>query len=174
MVFGFPWHPVSPYTHGIGASRNLFAPDCTGNGMFQGPAYPPHAPESVRHATVLQREWCIACHELPLPCHGNGTPCRPLNPRNLLQPFEHVGLVGKRCALVSGGTEGAKSVSHWPPDMRNSLILKGIHFHTSHNAYNAKLANGNPTNPIGIKIEGAGEGRKGAGSCPQIVQSGTG
>lgn len=57
----------SPYTHGIGASRNLFAPDCTGIGMFQGPAYLPHAPESVRHATVLQREWCIACPELPLP-----------------------------------------------------------------------------------------------------------
>lgn len=35
--------------------------------MFQGPAYPPHAPESVRHATVLQREWYTTCHELPLP-----------------------------------------------------------------------------------------------------------
>lgn len=110
----------------------------------------------------------------PCPCHGNGTLCNPLNPRNLLQPFEHVGLVGKWCALVSGGTEGAKSVSHWHPDMRNSLILLAIRFHTSHNIYNAKSANGNPTNPIEIEIEGAGEGRKGAGSCPQIVQSGTG
>lgn len=67
VVLGISWHPVSPYTHGIGALRNLFAPDCTGIGMFQGPAYHPHAPESVRHATVLQREWCIACPELPLP-----------------------------------------------------------------------------------------------------------
>lgn len=56
-----------PYTHGIGASRNLFAPDCTGIGMFQGPAYLLHVAESVRHAIVLQREWCIACPELPPP-----------------------------------------------------------------------------------------------------------
>lgn len=67
VVFGFPWHPVSPYTHGIGASRNLFAPDCTGIGMFQGPAYLLHVAESVRHATVLQREWYVTCHELPSP-----------------------------------------------------------------------------------------------------------
>ena len=97
-------------------SRNLFAPDCTGIGMFQGPASPPHAPESVRHATVLQREWCIAVRNClrtcPCPCHGNGTPCNPLNPRNLLQPFEHVGLVGKRCAMETEESVGAKSVSH--------------------------------------------------------------
>lgn len=67
VVLGISWHPVSPYTHGIGAITEPFAPDCTGIGMFQGPASPPHAPESVRHATVLQREWCIACHVLPLP-----------------------------------------------------------------------------------------------------------
>ena len=67
VVLGISWHPVSPYTHGIGASRNLFAPDCTGNGISRGPASPPHAPESVRHATVLQREWYIARHVLPLP-----------------------------------------------------------------------------------------------------------
>lgn len=36
-----------PYTHGIGASRNLFAPDCTGISMFQGLAYLPHVAESV-------------------------------------------------------------------------------------------------------------------------------
>lgn len=68
----------------------------------------------------------------------------------------------------------AKSVSHWHPDMRNSLMLKGIRFHTSHNTYNAKSGFGFPTSPIGIEIEGAGEGRKGAGSCPQIVQPRTG
>lgn len=60
----------------------------------------------------------------------------------------------------------AKSVSHWHPDMRNSLMLKGIRFHTSHNTYNAKSGFSFPTIPIGIEIEGAGEGRKGAGSCP--------
>lgn len=63
-----------------------FAPDCTGNGISRGPASPPHAPESVRHATVLQREWCIAVRNClrtcPCPCHGNGTACNPLNPRN--------------------------------------------------------------------------------------------
>lgn len=32
-------------------------------------------------------------------------------------------------------------------------MLKGIRFHTSHNTYNAKSANGNPTNPIGIEFE---------------------
>lgn len=105
-----------PYAHGIGASRNLFAPDCTGIGMFQGPASSPHAPESVRHATVLQREWYTTVRNClrtcPCPCHGNGTPCNPLNPRNLLQPFEHVGLVGKRCAMETEESEGAKSVSH--------------------------------------------------------------
>lgn len=36
-----------PYAHGIGASRNLFAPDCTGISMFQGLAYLPHVAESV-------------------------------------------------------------------------------------------------------------------------------
>lgn len=112
VVLGISWHPVSPYAHGIGASRNLFAPDCTGIGMFQGPASPPHAPESVRHATVLQREWCIAVRNCPCPCHGNGAACNPLNPRNQLQPFEHVGLVGKRCAMETEESEGAKSVSH--------------------------------------------------------------
>lgn len=71
-------------------------------------------------------------------------------------------------------SEGAIPVSHWHPDMRNSLILLAIRFHTSHNTYNAKSANGNPTIPIVIEIEGAGEGRKGAGSCPQIVQLWTG
>lgn len=76
---------------------------------------------------------------------------------------------------------GAKSVSHWHHVLHNSLMLKGICFHTSHNTYNAKSRSGFPTIPIGIEIEGAGEGRKGAGegrkgagSCPQIVQSGTG
>lgn len=67
VVLGISWHPVSPYTHGIGAITEPFAPDCTGIGMFQGPAYLPHAPESVRHATVLQREWYVTCPELPLP-----------------------------------------------------------------------------------------------------------
>ena len=66
----------------------------------------------------------------------------------------------------------AKSVSHWHPDMRNSLMLKGIRFHTSHNTYNAKSRSGFPTNPIGIEIEGAGEGRKGAGSCPKLSSLG--
>ncbi len=68
----------------------------------------------------------------------------------------------------------AKSVSHWHPDMRNSLMLKGIRFHTSHNTYNAKSGFGFPTIPIGIAIDEVGEGRKGAGSCPQIVQLRTG
>ena len=68
----------------------------------------------------------------------------------------------------------AKSVSHWHPDMRNSLMLKGIRFHTSHNTYNAKSRFGFPTIPIGNEIEGAGEGRKGAGSCPQLVPLRTG
>lgn len=116
VVLGISWHPVSPYTHGIGASRNLFAPDCTGIGMFQGPAYLLHVAESVRHATVLQREWYTTVRNClrtcPCPCHGNGTPCNPLNPRNLLQPFEHVGLVGKRCALVSMESVGAIPVSY--------------------------------------------------------------
>lgn len=39
--------PNFPYTRGIGASRNLFAPDCTGISMFQRPAYLPHVAESV-------------------------------------------------------------------------------------------------------------------------------
>ena len=64
--------PFCPYAHGIG--------------MFQGPASPPHAPESVRHATVLQREWYTTVRNCrrtcPCPCHGNGTACNPLNPRN--------------------------------------------------------------------------------------------
>lgn len=47
VVLGISWHPISPYTHGIGVSRNLFAPDCTGIGMFQGLAYPSHVAESV-------------------------------------------------------------------------------------------------------------------------------
>lgn len=69
----------SPYTHGIGASRNLFAPVLHRNRYVSGPAYLPHAPESVRHATVLQREWCIACPELPPPLHGIGTACGTLD-----------------------------------------------------------------------------------------------
>lgn len=93
-----------------------FAPVLHRNRYVSGPAYLPHAPESVRHATVLQREWCIAVRNClrtcPCPCHGNGTLCNPLNPRNLLQPFEHVGLVGKRCAMETEESEGAKSVSH--------------------------------------------------------------
>lgn len=178
MVLGISWHPISPYAHGIGALRNLFAPDCTGISMFQRPAYPPHVAESVRHATVLQREWYTTVRNClrtcPCPCHGNGTPCNPLNPRNLLQPSDDKELVGKRCAMETEESEGAKSVSHWPPVLHNSLMLKRIRFHTSHNTYNAKSGFGFPTIPIGNEIEGAGEGRKGAGSCPQIVQSGTG
>lgn len=100
------------------------------------------------------------------PCHVNGTPCNPLNPRNLLQPFEHVGLVGKRCALVYMGTEGAIPVSHWHPDMRNSLILLAIRFHTSHNTYNAKSRFGFPTIPIGIEFEAVEHGRKGCEVLP--------
>lgn len=68
-----------PYTHGIGASRNLFAPVLHRNRYVSGPAYLPHAPESVRHATVLQREWCIAYPELPPPLHGIGTACGTLD-----------------------------------------------------------------------------------------------
>lgn len=67
---------------------------------------------------------------------------------------------------------GAKSVSHWHHVLHNSLMLKGICFHTSHNTYNAKSRSGFPTNPIGIEIEGAGEGRKGAGSCPKLSSLG--
>ena len=62
----------SPYTHGIGASRNLFAPVLHRNRYVSGPAYLPHAPESVRHATVLQREWytTVPC---PAPAPVTGT-----------------------------------------------------------------------------------------------------
>ena len=56
--------------------------------------------------------------------------------------------------------------------MRNSLILLAIRFHTSHNTYNAKSANGNPTNPIGNEIEGAGEGRKGQGLALKLSSLG--
>lgn len=61
---------------------------------------------------------------------------------------------------------GAKSVSHWHHVLHNSLMLKGICFHTSHNTYNAKSGFSFPTIPIGIEIEGAGEGRKGGGVLP--------
>ena len=77
--------------------------------VFLGIQFPPMPTESVHHGTFLPliapesvcfRGACLSptCSN---GCNGNGTACNPLNPRNLLQPFEHVGLVGKRCALVS-------------------------------------------------------------------------
>nr|DAG09819.1 MAG TPA: hypothetical protein [Caudoviricetes sp.] len=47
VVFGFPWHPVSPYTHGIGASRNLFALIAPESVCFSGLPIPPPVAESV-------------------------------------------------------------------------------------------------------------------------------
>ena len=58
----FPPMPTESVHHGT--FLPLIAPESV---CFRGPASPPHAPESVRHATVLQREWCIAYPELPLP-----------------------------------------------------------------------------------------------------------
>lgn len=108
---------------------------------FLGIQFPPMPTESVHHGTFLPLiatesvcfMVCLSAHMhrnrydrppycngngIPpamnclRPCHGNGTPCNPLNPRNLLQPFEHVGLVGKRCAMETGASGGAIPVSH--------------------------------------------------------------
>ena len=109
--------------------------------VFLGIQFPPIPTESVHHGTFLPQiapesvcfrglpiphmhrnrydrpPYCNGngmppAMNCPRPCHGNGTACNPLNSRNLLQPSDDKRLVGKRVALVSGESGGAKSVSY--------------------------------------------------------------
>lgn len=92
----FPLHP---------RNRSIAEPFCpriaTGTVCFRGLPIPHMQRNRYDRPPYCNGNGALPALNCSRPRHGNGTPCNPLNPRNLLQPFEHVGLVGKRCALVS-------------------------------------------------------------------------